>query len=123
MNSCSILQLNPSIPVMTPDGRGEAIGWMDYGKNDELFWIVLLRATGECWAYANAVIRACPNAMFEQASEFSTGDLGKSSTASPASGLGESVTQTASFIEPPPPSGVLASDGNAMRAMPERRPP
>ncbi len=123
MNSCSILQLNPAIPVLTPDGRGEAIGWMDYGKNDELFWIVLLRATGECWAYANAVIRACPIAMIGQAPEFSTGDLGKSSTASPGSGFGESVTQTASFIEPPIPLGVLASDGNEMPAMPKWRQP
>ncbi len=105
MNSCSILQLNPPIPVVTPDGGGEAIGWMDYGRNQELFWIVLLRATGECWAYPNSAIRACPVAMFGQTPEFSTEDLGKSITASPGSGLGESATQTVSVLESLPAGG------------------
>jgi hypothetical protein len=34
-----MFQLNPSIPVVTADGKGEAIGWIDYGKDDELLWI------------------------------------------------------------------------------------
>jgi hypothetical protein len=36
MNSSAMFQLNPSIPVVTPDGKGEAMGWIDYGKEDNL---------------------------------------------------------------------------------------
>jgi hypothetical protein len=32
MNSNPMLQLNPTIPVVAPDGIGEAMGWIDYGK-------------------------------------------------------------------------------------------
>lgn len=56
-----MLQLNPSIPVVTPDGKGEAMGWIDYGKDDDLLWIVFLQKNGECWIYPNPQIRACPN--------------------------------------------------------------
>lgn len=61
MNSSAMLQLNPSIPVVTPDGKGEAMGWIDYGKDDDLLWIVFLQKNGECWIYPNPQIRACPN--------------------------------------------------------------
>lgn len=61
MSSATILQLSPSLPVVTPDGKGEAIGWIDYGKEDHLLWIVFLAAQGECWIYPNPQIRACPN--------------------------------------------------------------
>jgi hypothetical protein len=78
MNSHCILQLNPSIPVVTPDGKGEAIGWMDYGKEDDLLWIVFLRMNGECWIYSNPQIRACPNITFGRMPETSTAELAKS---------------------------------------------
>lgn len=57
-----IIQLNPSIPVHVMDkGKGEAIGWLDYGKEDHLIWIVAMNNTGEVWLETNPNIRLLPN--------------------------------------------------------------
>jgi len=56
-----ILQLNPSIPVITPKGKGEAIGWIDYSAEYHLLWIVFLDESGESWIFKNGEIRACEN--------------------------------------------------------------
>lgn len=56
-----ILQLNPSIPVNTPNGTGEAILIIDYGKEDDLLWTVFLDETGQCWTFNNKEIRAIKN--------------------------------------------------------------
>jgi len=43
-----LLQLDPSIPVhVIGKGNGEAVGWIDYGKEDNLIWIVAINDTGE----------------------------------------------------------------------------
>ena len=55
------LQLNPTIPVETPKGRGEAVGWIDYGPEHHLMWIVFLDAGGQCWTFENPQIRGCAN--------------------------------------------------------------
>jgi len=49
----TIIQLNPSIPVLTPKGIGECLAWFDYGKEDHLLWLVALDDTGECWLLPN----------------------------------------------------------------------
>jgi len=56
-----ILQLNPSIPVNTPKGPGEAILIIDYGKEDDLLFTVFLDETGQCWTFNNKDIRAIKN--------------------------------------------------------------
>lgn len=56
-----LLQLKPSIPVDTPKGRGECVGWIDYSKEDDLMWIVLLDVGGECWIFPNKDVRGVPN--------------------------------------------------------------
>jgi hypothetical protein len=56
-----LLQLNPSIPVKTSKGPGEAIGWLDYSKEDDLLWVVFLDDSGECWIIPNKEIRAFEN--------------------------------------------------------------
>lgn len=67
-----ILQLNPSIPVeikggdIFPTGSAEAIGWIDYGKEDHLMWIVLMTDTGEPWVVPNPYVRACRNLSVER---------------------------------------------------------
>jgi hypothetical protein len=77
MNACSIIQLNPYIPVVTADGKGEAVGWIDYGKDDDLLWIVFLQKNGTCWIYPNPQIRACPNITFGRMPHVSAKDLSK----------------------------------------------
>jgi hypothetical protein len=57
-----MLQLNPSLPVHVVDrGSGEAVGWIDYGKEDDLIWIVAIDATGEVWLAPNNKIRFMKN--------------------------------------------------------------
>lgn len=56
-----ILQLNPPIPVETPKGPGMAHLVIDYGIEHNLFWVVFINATGECWTYTNPEIRAQKN--------------------------------------------------------------
>lgn len=56
-----ILQLNPPIPIETPKGEGLAHFIIDYGPEDNLYWVVFIKETGECWTYGNPYIRACKN--------------------------------------------------------------
>jgi hypothetical protein len=56
-----ITQLNPPIPVVTPDGKGMAQMVIDYGVEHDLLWIVFQNDTGECWAWSNKNIRAQNN--------------------------------------------------------------
>lgn len=56
-----ILQLNPQIPVITPKGPAQAIGWLDYSEEHDLKWICFIDSTGECWTFRNSQIRAFEN--------------------------------------------------------------
>lgn len=56
----TMLQLNPAIPVVTPDGKGLAHIIIDYGPEHDLIWTVFLD-NGECWSYQNSDIRADTN--------------------------------------------------------------
>ncbi len=56
-----ILQLNPQIPVTTPQGPAQAVGWIDYSEEEHLLWIVFMDETKECWTFPNTEIRARSN--------------------------------------------------------------
>lgn len=56
-----MLQLNPPIPMNTPKGEGFAHILIDYGPESDLYWTVLITATGEIWTYANRQVRASKN--------------------------------------------------------------
>jgi len=53
MNS-RIAEFDVPISVLTPDGEGKAMAWMDFGKDS--LWIVRLQSKDECWIYANTEI-------------------------------------------------------------------
>jgi len=57
-----ITQLNPPIPLMTPNGRALAHFLLDYGPEHDLMWVCFQDDTGECWTWENAYIRARINA-------------------------------------------------------------
>lgn len=61
-----IIQLNPTIPVWTERGTGQAIGWIDYGSEHHLIWIVALDNRGEVWALPNPQIRLQKNVTMER---------------------------------------------------------
>lgn len=56
-----ILQLNPSIPLATPKGKGLAWAMLDYGAEHNLMWVVAIDATGEIWTFRNSDVRADEN--------------------------------------------------------------
>lgn len=56
-----MLQLNPPLPVITPKGEGYAHILLDYGPESDLYWTVLITATGEIWTFSNREIRATKN--------------------------------------------------------------
>lgn len=46
-------QLNPTIPLTTPQGNGQALAVIDYGSEHNLIWVVAIDDTGEIWSYKN----------------------------------------------------------------------
>lgn len=56
-----ILQLNPSIPVITPKGKALAHFLIDSGIENDIQWVCFQDDTGECWTWSNREIRAQKN--------------------------------------------------------------
>ncbi|MEP7185037.1 MAG: hypothetical protein ABI767_04300 [Rhodanobacter sp.] len=56
-----MLQLNPPIPMNTPNGEGFAHILIDHGPESDLYWTVLITETGEICTYANKHVRASKN--------------------------------------------------------------
>lgn len=56
-----IHQLNPTIPLETPKGRGFAHFLIDYSQEHDLLWVVFLDSNGECWTFKNSEIRIQKN--------------------------------------------------------------
>jgi hypothetical protein len=56
-----MLQLNPSIPVDTPKGKGQAVFLIDYSPEHDLYWVVFLDENRQCWTFSNSDIRAQDN--------------------------------------------------------------
>ena len=56
-----MLQLNPPLPLTTPKGDGFAHFVIDEGLEHDLFWVVLITATGEIWTYNNRFVRGQKN--------------------------------------------------------------
>jgi hypothetical protein len=56
-----ILQLSPSLPILTPKGSAIAHFLIDYGIESNLMWVCFIDATGECWTFQNPDIRAQKN--------------------------------------------------------------
>jgi hypothetical protein len=60
-----LLQLNPTIPVYTrAHGEGVAVGWLDYGPEHDLLWIVLGNASREFWVLPTKDVRGAENLTY-----------------------------------------------------------
>ncbi len=53
-----ITQLNPPIPIDTPQGKAMAHFVIDEGTEHSLRWVTFVEATGECVTWTNPQIRA-----------------------------------------------------------------
>lgn len=60
MSDPRLLQLSPSLPVVTPRGKGEAIVMIDPGREHHLQWVVVLQ-NGQVWTFENPDIRVQAN--------------------------------------------------------------
>ena len=56
-----MLQLDPTIPMMTPRGSGYALFVVDYSQEHHLMWVVALDDGGEIWMFENPEIRVQSN--------------------------------------------------------------
>ena len=56
-----ITQLNPTIPLTTPKGKGFAHLVIDYSQEHDLLWVVFLDDGGECWTFKNSEIKIVEN--------------------------------------------------------------
>jgi hypothetical protein len=56
----SFTQLNPTIPMTCPKGRGYALAVIDYSQDHDLVWCIALD-NGEIWCVPNAMVRMQPN--------------------------------------------------------------
>lgn len=57
----TMIQLNPALPISCPKGDGYAHALIDYGIEENLYWVIFITETGECWTYANPDVRAVKN--------------------------------------------------------------
>jgi len=60
------IQLEPTLPVITPKGKGYAIIMIDYGQEHDLLWTCVIDDTGEIWTYKNPEIRVQNNITFKR---------------------------------------------------------
>jgi hypothetical protein len=56
-----MLQLDPTIPMMTPKGPGYALFVVDYSQEHHLMWVVALDDGGEIWMFENPQVRVQSN--------------------------------------------------------------
>jgi hypothetical protein len=56
-----VIQLNPTIPVMTPKGSGWAFFLIDRSQEHDLEWVVFLDNGGYCWTFRNSDVRIQKN--------------------------------------------------------------
>lgn len=56
-----MIQLNPTIPVMTPKGSGWAFFLIDRSQEHDLEWVVFIDNGGYCWTFKNSDIRIQKN--------------------------------------------------------------
>ncbi len=59
-----ILQLNPALPFETPKGKGWAHFIIDYSQEHDIYYVVFLNDSGECWTFPNSQIRLSANHTF-----------------------------------------------------------
>jgi len=56
-----MIQLNPTVPLDTPKGKGFAHFLIDMGQEHNLLWVVFIDDTRECWTFQNPEIRLQKN--------------------------------------------------------------
>ena len=56
-----IHEINNLIWLETPKGQGVAKFLIDYGVESDLYWVVFITESKECWTFANYDVRVSNN--------------------------------------------------------------
>ena len=56
-----MIRIDPPIPMISPKGSCLAHFLIDYGIENDIYWVVFQDNTGECWTWSNPEIRAQKN--------------------------------------------------------------
>lgn len=56
-----MIQLNPTLPLLTPKGPALAHFLIDYGEEHHLMWVCVQDGTGEIWTWPNNKVTAQSN--------------------------------------------------------------
>jgi hypothetical protein len=59
-----IIQLNPTLPMLTPKGPALAHFLIDYGEEHHLMWVCIQDNSGEIWTWPNTQVRSQTNHSF-----------------------------------------------------------
>lgn len=59
-----VTQLNPPIPMNCPKGKGLAHFVIDYGLENNLYWVIFIDDTGEIWTYPDPEVKARNNISY-----------------------------------------------------------
>jgi hypothetical protein len=57
----SILQLDPPLPMTCPKGNGVCHFLIDYGIEENLYWVIMIDDSGEIWVFDNTKVRMQKN--------------------------------------------------------------
>lgn len=61
-----IIQLNPTLPMLTPKGPALAHFLIDYGEEHHLMWVCIQENSGEIWTWPNPQVRSQSNPTFNR---------------------------------------------------------
>lgn len=56
-----ILQLTQPLWLITPKGEAVAHFLIDYGIENDLYWVCAQQETGECWTWSNRDVKFAKN--------------------------------------------------------------
>ncbi len=65
----AIKQLNPTLPLDTPKGSGQALFVIDYGPEHHLLFTVAIDETREIWTFDNTKVKVQKNLTMGRASD------------------------------------------------------
>lgn len=65
----AIKQLNPTLPLDTPKGPGQALFVIDYGPEHHLLFTVAIDETREIWTFNNTQVKAQKNVTMGRVEE------------------------------------------------------
>lgn len=61
-----IIQLNPTLPLLTVKGPALAHFLIDYGEEHHLYWVCIMDDSGEIWTFSNKDVRGQTNFTFNR---------------------------------------------------------